>query len=182
MDNKKIGIIYKSKYGSTEKYANWIAEEVNGELFESSEIEVNELRDYNVIVYGGGIYAVGINGLKFIKKVYSQFKDKKIVIFGVGVSPVRPEVYEEVKEKNLTEEMEKEVDFFLLRGALNYEKLTIFDKFLMNVLKFMINRKDPEELTADEKVILSCIENSVDFTDKNKIFPIVRAIKDYNIK
>lgn len=50
----KIVVIYKSKYGSSKKYAQWIAEEVNGDLFNSSNIKEEKLKEYDIIVYGGG--------------------------------------------------------------------------------------------------------------------------------
>ena len=43
----KIAVIYKSKYGSTKKYAQWIAEEAKVNLFEYSEMDVKELVEYD---------------------------------------------------------------------------------------------------------------------------------------
>ena len=37
---KNIAIVYKSKYGSTKKYAQWIAEEIRGDLLGHAETKV----------------------------------------------------------------------------------------------------------------------------------------------
>lgn len=49
----KIAVIYKSKYGNTKKYAQWIAEEANADLFEHSEVDAKKLVEYDAIAYGG---------------------------------------------------------------------------------------------------------------------------------
>ena len=61
-------ILYKSKYGATKKYADWIAEETGFKSSEITKVKVSDLMPYDVIVIGGGIYASGIAGLDFLKK------------------------------------------------------------------------------------------------------------------
>ena len=52
-----IAVVYKSYYGSTKRYAQWIAEEAKADCFEYSEIEAKKLMEYDTIIYGGGLYA-----------------------------------------------------------------------------------------------------------------------------
>jgi len=68
----KTAVIYKSKYGSTKEYANWIAEELGGKLFDVSEITAQKLEDYNTVIFGGRIHAGSIQGLSGIKKIYNE--------------------------------------------------------------------------------------------------------------
>lgn len=58
----KIAVVYKSKYGSSKKYAEWIADELKAELFEHSKIKKDDLLKYDTIIYGGGLYAGSISG------------------------------------------------------------------------------------------------------------------------
>ena len=46
MDNK-IAVIYKSKYGSTKRYAGWIALKLDADLYEVSDIRDKDLLEYN---------------------------------------------------------------------------------------------------------------------------------------
>ena len=65
---KNIAVIYKSYYGTTKRYAEWIADELNVSLFEASDIKPAQLLDYDVVIYGGGLYAGGIIGSKLVEK------------------------------------------------------------------------------------------------------------------
>ena len=80
--NKTI-VIYKSKYGSTKQYAKWIAQEVKGDLFENSEVDVSDLQDYDNIVLGGSLHAVGIKGVKVLTENFDRLKDKQLIVLSL---------------------------------------------------------------------------------------------------
>lgn len=170
----KTAIIYRSKSGYTKTYAEWIAQETGAELFEAKCVKPSDLERFETIVYGGGLYAVGINGVKLITKTLDKLKGKKIIVFSLGASPVREEIKEEVKNKNFTKEQQEQIDFYMLRGGFDYSKLTLFDKFLMQLLRRQLKSK--KELTADERGMLNSYIHPVNFTDKKQIAPIVNAI------
>jgi Flavodoxins len=171
---KKIAVVYRSKSGYTEKYAKWIAKAVGGDLLRGEETKADDLLAYDIIVYGGGLYAVGIHGIRLITDHYEKLKDKKLIVFGLGASPVRQSVVEEVRNKNLTEEQQKTIDFYLLRGGFDKRKLTSFDKVLMQLMK--INLKTKKNPTADERGMLNAFQHPVDFTNEKNIEPIVAKI------
>ena len=79
-------IIYKSKYGSTKKYAEWLAEATGFDCVELSNFSAKDLGKYDTVVYGGGIYASGIAGISFIKKNYAVLSGKKTIVFCCGAS------------------------------------------------------------------------------------------------
>jgi len=170
----KVAVVYRSKSGYTEKYAKWIAKAVGADLLKGEKTKVEDLLNYDTIVYGGGLYAVGINGLKLITKNYDKLKDKKLIVFGVGASPVRPAVVEEVKNKNLTEEQQQTIEFFLLRGGFDKRRLTPVDGVLMQIMK--INLKMKKNPTADERGMLNAYIHPVDFTSEKHIEPILAKI------
>ena len=69
MDTKnKVAVIYKSKYGSTKKYAGWIAIKLDADLYELSDVIDRDLQDYETIIYGSSLHAGKIKGLNFITK------------------------------------------------------------------------------------------------------------------
>ena len=53
----KTVVIYKSRYGHTEKYAKWLSEKLNADLFEASQIKGLDFSRYDNIIYGGDLYA-----------------------------------------------------------------------------------------------------------------------------
>ena len=46
-------IVYESKYGSTKKYAEWLSEELSCDLVEKKKTNIDELLNYDTIIYGG---------------------------------------------------------------------------------------------------------------------------------
>ncbi len=169
--------MYKSVYGSTKKYAHWISEEINADLYEISKISIEKLKEYDTIVYGGGLYAVGIAGLSKIKNNFNKLSEKTIVVFSVGASPANETALEDIKNKNLSTQMKDKVSFFHLRGGFNYKKLNLVHKLLMIIMKKIIEAKKQEDLTNDEKGMLSIYNKPVDWTNKNNIKPIVQKVR-----
>ena len=87
-------ILYKSKYGATKQYADWIAEKTGFSCIKTDDADVKKVSGYDVIILGGGIYASGIAGLSFLKKNIGKLKDKKIIVFCCGASPYEQTAYE----------------------------------------------------------------------------------------
>lgn len=174
----KTAVVYKSKYGTTKRYAEWIAEDTGADLFECSKISADALKSYDSIVYGGGLYAGGIIGFSLIKKGYEKLRDKNIIVFAVGASTQAKKAEEEVIKRNFTDEMRDEVQFFFLRGGYNYADMKPLDRLLMFILKKTIEKKPPEKRDDDEKGILATYGKKVNFTEREKIASIVEVIKE----
>ena len=47
-------VVFQSKYGTTEKYARWIAEALRCDLLERKNTKAEDLKAYDTIIYGGG--------------------------------------------------------------------------------------------------------------------------------
>lgn len=173
-----IAVVYKSIYGSTKRYAQWIAEEAKADCFEYSEIKAKKLMEYDTIIYGGGLYASGIAGVSIITKNYEILKDKKIIVFTVGLASTdKEEAFLPIIEKNFTKEMRDSIKFFHLRGGIDYKKLGIIHKSMMSMLKAVISKKSSEELSDDEIGILATYGKNVDFTDKNMIKLLLSSLE-----
>lgn len=180
MDNNKVVVIYKSKYGSTKRYAEWIAKEVKADLFESSQIGFRDLKKYDTIVFGGSLYAVGIIGIELIKENFKDLGDRKIIVFSVGASPARKEVLKHVLDHNFTDEMKQKIQYFHLRGGFNYAKLNFIDKVLMYLLRLKLKMKKKEDLDQDSRELLVCYTHPADWTNKKFIVPIIDCIINKN--
>lgn len=177
----KTVVIYKSKYGSAKQYAYWIAESVNADVFEESEIKNIEFRLYDKIVYGGGLYAGGINGINSIIKIYDKLKDKKLIIFTVGLADTdNAENIKNIKismHKTLPIEIIDSAEIFHLRGAMDYKKLGPIHKTMMAMLKKSISKKPKDKLTQEDKELLRTYGENVNFIKFDNIAQIVKTIK-----
>jgi len=177
----KSAVVYWSKTGFVKKYAEWIAEELAADLIEGEKASLEKLTVYDSLVFGGSLYAVGINGSEFMKKVLrdEKFSNKKIAIFATGASSPLPEVLEEVSNNNFSKEEQKLFEFFYLRGGFNYNKLGIKDKLLMKMMKWQLERKKKkgEELNEEEKGMLKAFDEPVDFTSRDNIKELIEYVK-----
>lgn len=77
-----IAVVYQSHYGTTKKYAEWIAQALDADLLNRKKVSVSELSQYGMIIYGGGLYAGGLLGIDLVSK--SKFKH--LVVFTVGLA------------------------------------------------------------------------------------------------
>ena len=174
----KTVVIYKSKTGFVKKYAEWIAEELSTDIFEASKVTPDMLTTYDIVIYGGGLYAVGINGVSIITQNLDKLEGKKVVVFATGASPFREETINEVRDKNFSYEQQKHIRFFYLRGGFDYSKLKPFDKVLMTLLKWKMKSK--KELTPDERGMLTAYDKPADFTRKKNIDEIISYVTSKN--
>ena len=174
-EEKKMVVVYRSCYGSTKQYAEWLAEELHGDLYEQSEITLENLLKYDTIIYGGSLYAGKILGLSLIKNRFNELRNKRVVVFSVGASPTSSQVVEYIKSRNFTAEMRERVNFFYLRGKLNYAELKPVHKFMMFLMKKRLQYKK-EKLNEEEKLLMECYTQPADWTSRKAIKPIVQYI------
>ena len=172
---KNVAVIYKSKYGATKQYAEWIAYELDASLLEASKVKASQLKNYDVVVYGGGLYAGSIIGVKLV----TNNPCKKLVIFTVGVFEPDVTDYSAVLSKNFTPKLLSEMKVFHLRGGIYYAKLGLIHKGMITMLTSMISKaakKEGAEISAEDKLFLDFMESyngKLDFTDKATITPLI---------
>ena len=94
-------ILYTSKYGATKQYAEWIAEATGFDCIETKSARIDDVKQYDTVILGGGIYASGIAGLSFLKKNIGLLTGKKIILFCDGASPYEETAFRQIVEHNL---------------------------------------------------------------------------------
>ncbi len=170
-------VIYKSKYGATKKYAEWLSEELEYDIFDLSNVEIKQVLKYQNILLCGGIYASGINGLTFFKKHFEVLRNKNIAIFCVGASPYDEKLFEEIKMRNLKVEMQN-IPIYYGRGAWDERKMKFFDRTLCNILQKAVAKKDPANYEPWETALVSALGKTCDWTDKKYLQPLIEYMKN----
>ncbi|NLO09478.1 MAG: hypothetical protein GX129_06360 [Clostridiales bacterium] len=175
---KSVLIIYKSKTGFTKKYANWILEDVACNVATFDKVKKEDIDKHNIIVYGAGVHAGLIPGLKKIKKLVN-FNDKKVLIFATGAAPNADEIVKPVIENNLADCISK-VDFFYFESGINYENMGFFSRGLMKTFSKILNAK--KDKTDAEKEMSTMIMTSYDNSKKEYVKPLTELLKEYQGK
>lgn len=168
-------ILYQSKYGATRKYAEWLSEATGFCTVETKKAKIDEVKGYDTIILGGGIYAGGIAGIAFLRKHISELKDKKIIIFTDGASPYDEKFFCRLVDQNLKDGL-KGIPCFYCRGAYDLEGMTFADRTLCKMLIKSVAKKDPDTLEVWEKALLEGRDQKRDWTDRSYIDPILEAI------
>ena len=127
-------ILYRSKYGATKKYADWLVEETGFDCMETKNAKTEDLQQYDVIILGGGVYASGIAGLQFLKKNVAQLAGKKTAVFAVGASPYDEEAIMQITDMHFKDALSN-IPLFYCRGAWDEEKMKFMDRTLCKMLQ-----------------------------------------------
>ena len=133
----KVIVTYNSKTGFTQKYAEWIAEDLNCKAISAAELK--NVSEYDLVIHGGWIMDGMISGFEKIKKLNPH----NLIAFGVGFTKDDNYV-STVKETNHT----GDIPTFYFQGGMNPAKMGFFGKFIVK----MVTKNKPkyEDLTNRE--------------------------------
>jgi menaquinone-dependent protoporphyrinogen IX oxidase len=175
--NKTL-VIYSSKYGYTEKYAQWLAEEPDIDICESKNLNVDKLNDYFTIIFGSSLYAGKNKGATMLVNYFEQIKDKRIGLFTVGVFDTNSDenIANINKELNkvITPAIREQIRIFHLRGGIDCRNLSFSHKMIMKFVHSSLLKKPENELTDGDRDILALYGKDIDFSDKKTLTPIIR--------
>ena len=180
----KIIVIYFSKYGSTKKYAEWIASELNGDIYSIKNIKQNILVNYDTIILGSGLYAGKFQGANLIINNYEKLKNKRLVLFTCGLADYS--IIENINmiskrlEKIIPANIKENIKIFYLRGYINYKDLGLLHKIMMWLRKVTImmkKKKGTENLDQENREFLKTYGQKIDFTSKKNIVEIIEYCK-----
>ena len=173
----KTIVIYKSKYGSTKAYAEWIAESVKGDLCNAKEATVAKVAEYDTIIYGGGLYAEIINGVHFITKNFDKLKNKNIIVYTTGITPLDCREYYDkmVPEKNFKPEIAEKIKVFNYLGKMVMAELSPVHRTALKTLKKIMGAKTKP--TYMEKLLIDLCDVDADLSDREAIVDLVEYVK-----
>jgi hypothetical protein len=166
-----IAVIYQSKYGATERYARWIAEELGAQALERRAVDTARLETYDAVVYGGGLYASGIAGVDMV----NRFPCKNLTLFSVGISDPATTNYAETTQR-LPVAL-RGTPIFHLRGGIDYKRLSLPHRAVMGGLNRILTRQPADKRPAGASDILDTYGKTVDFSDRGSIAPLVAHVR-----
>ncbi len=174
----KAIVIYKSKYGSTKTYAQWIAEELSCKAVDAKNVKADELENYDTIIYGGGLYAEVIAGVTLITKNLDKLNDKKIIVYTTGITPIDCREYYDklVLEKNFKKGVPENVRIFNFLGKMVVSELSLVHRTAIKSLKKLMSGK--ENPTEMEKLLIDLCDCDGDYTDRKSIYELVEYAQE----
>lgn len=134
-ENSKVLVAYRSKYGSTKQYAEWIQQGTRGDLIDIGGGDAPDLAGYDILIIGGYVRTGNIVVAPFIKDHWGVMKGGKVILFTTSGTPPRHPKIQSIYEKSLPEEIRKGITYFPLPGRISGKDLTLWDKFLIVIGK-----------------------------------------------
>lgn len=172
-----IAIIYRSKYGATRTYANWLQQALSCELLENRRLRAGLLAPYDTVVLCGGIYAGGIAGFSFLRQNITLLQDKKLAVFAVGASPYDEKAIAGLHGQLMQGPLQK-IPLFYGRGAWNEKKMSVPDRALCSILQRMVAKTPADKLEPWMAKLLTASGQSCDWTDKKYLAPLLQFLSE----
>ena len=169
----KTLVLYQSKTGNTEKYAQDIAKRVAADIFPLKRFKTKKLADYDTIVFGGWVKAGKIQGIDEFLSNWNLMKDKDVIIFSVGMSMTSKETRAQMIDTNVL--YDYHMRYYQFRGSFDFNKLGPIEKFLMK--KAVGQIASNPDLNADQAALAGILENPIEFYDQEKVDRVVSVIE-----
>ncbi len=168
---KRILVLWQSKYGSTQKYAHWLAQRPGWQALPSKGATAEIADSFGGVVLAGGLYAAGVAGLGVLKQHHQRWSagGKRLA---VGASPFDPKDLQEVRGRNLSGPLGS-VPMFYGRGGWDEEAMTLPDRMGCRLLRNVVARKKPEEMASWEKALMQSAGQKMDWTDPAYLEPLI---------
>ena len=171
-------IIYGSHYVTTKKYAEELSRRTNIEVISFENVE--EINDYDNIIYLGGLYAGGVLGMSKTIKKLNNISNKKIIIATVGLSDPTDETNKNNIRNNIKSQIPKEIfekaKIFHLRGGIDYSKLNFAHRTMMKLLYNAVKNLPEKKQTAENRAMIETYNKKVDFIDFSILDKIINEI------
>jgi menaquinone-dependent protoporphyrinogen IX oxidase len=164
-------ILYKTQYGSTRQYAEWLSEEISIPVVNLSNFKNDDIDNYDFFIIGSNIKVGKITAASWIRNNFNYLKDKSIILFSVCGSYADPTEQTKVLKDNLPGEIRNSINYFALPGKLDKDNLDFWDNFIIKMVsKFYPDKEAAERMTE-----------GFDWIDRNKLAPIINIVEKYNI-
>ena len=174
-------VIYSSKYGFTQRYAQWISEALASPLFEAKTFRPADFVNYDVIIFGGGLYAGGVSGIKLLTENWNLLSGKQVILFTCGLAdPAEKATIDHIRQglaKALPAAMMDALTIFHLRGGIDYPSLSLIHRAMMAMLRRTMLKKDVRQRSEEDLLFLDTYGKAVDFTDQAAIAPLITYVE-----
>lgn len=173
----KTIVVYTSKTGFTEKYANWIGQKLNATLMtldEAKKAKETVFDEADAIIYGGWVKAGKTVGAEWFTQRIDSWKGKKLAVFAVGGCPNDVPDIEETLKNILTDEQRNYAKAFYCQGGMNYDRMKLPARLAMKLFASMVSKKK-DKTEADEKMA-EMMAQSYDISDEKYTEPIVSYV------
>ncbi|MBS1598883.1 MAG: hypothetical protein JST75_11725 [Bacteroidetes bacterium] len=140
----KGAIVYKSKYGATRQYADWLGSKFKLPVMNADNLDSEKLDKYDFIVIGSSTYVGRLLLADWIRKNVAILQEKILFLFIVGATaPTDNERRDQILRDNIPDSLLNKHEIFFLPGRLDLKMLSWQHRVMIKLAAFV--EKDPEK-------------------------------------
>lgn len=144
----QTAIVYCSQTGYTQKYADWLAEDLGCEAVPYADKTRVVLSEIDLLVFCSWFHAASIKGAKWLKGVMRDYPDLRVVVLATGATPMPCDAGEATMIEGAFRHTFPETEYpdlphFYCHGGFDYDRLGTPDKIAMRMF-FKANAKTAE--------------------------------------
>lgn len=164
-------IIYKSKYGATRQYAQWLSNELKFPAVHPEEINADDIINADLVVFGSAVYMGKLLIKNWLKRNLDLVKNKKLFLFIVcATPPAEKEKLNEIVKNNVPLSIMDRTTIHFLHGKMNIKGLTWTDRlFLKMGARLEKDPKTKKEMLTD-----------FDAVKRENITALINDVKAFN--
>jgi len=145
-------IVYATCYGSTRKYAEWIAEDTGFTCRCNKEVTDDELRAADTIVLGSWVLAHKLFLAKWIEEKKDLLMGKKLYLYSVSGAKPGDKVLDNVFTDSADKSLLEGAGTYQFGGRRETKNMSGFHKFMMWIATTFIE-KDPDKKEEMKKYV-----------------------------
>lgn len=165
-------ILYKSKYGSTKQFAEWLRQDTGFDIFEISDVP-EDFGQYDTVVIGSSIHGGMLSLRQWIIHHWESIKDKHVILM-LTSGTNNEQFIKKTIEKSLPKHIRTQIKLFPVGGRYLFKSMSFFDRNIIKIVAFFTKHPATKKgmLTERDEVCHDNIQNLVRFiADEKKIKP-----------
>jgi menaquinone-dependent protoporphyrinogen IX oxidase len=161
-------VVYKSKYGATRQYADWIGEALKWPVYTPEKLLTQTIDGADVLVIGSSVYEGKLLLRDWLKKQAARLMNKKLYLFIVCATPAdKKEVLSQIAKQNIPAPLLEKCTVCFLRGRVVIKDLNWMDKLMLKMAARVT--KDPDE---KQRMI-----SGFDAVNRENVLPLINDLQ-----
>lgn len=176
-------IVYCSRYGSMMKYVEWIKESTDSDVIDAKEVTVEQLKQYDTLVFGGYVRKLKVVIASVIKENWDIIKGKKLILFLASAAKPDTVIPFWFYNQEFDIEIKKKILFYPVGGCINRSKMIQDDiDYIDNVdllLRDHFSMTDAN-ISKEYNIIIESLSHDFDDIQEKYIVPVIKRINEWN--
>ncbi len=168
-------MVHASKYGSTREYAERIAAALDAPVKASSDVTAKQLAGEDLVVFCSAVYGPMLRDSSVLRAAVERGTATRWVLVTVGLGdPLLSIKRDELVATKFPLPLRERLRVVHLRGAMDMEKLSFFDRSMMKTIRRSLSAKLAH--TAEDDAMLAALEPTrISFIDDAGVDAVVAA-------